>query len=197
MPSFCPSMLIPGLLLSLWASCQVQEFLLMFAMGFREAQRQRVRRKGLIIPPPWDSSWLGGLDLLLVQAHGHLPPALTGQCSSWGKTRERAAKQVSAFPLHLLPKVVLSLREEHTLCSLSLALGAPDAAGQQAEQPHLAHGLPEPERNHSAVLGIYELSAPQRGNTRQGWMNGGCSAAPAHPAQSACLPSARFLLSSL
>lgn len=58
--------------------------------------------------------------------------------------------------------------EEHTLHSFWLALDAPDAAGQQADQQYLAHGLPKLERNHSTVLGIYELSAPQRESKKQG-----------------------------
>lgn len=58
--------------------------------------------------------------------------------------------------------------DQRTLHRFWLALDAPDAAGQQADQQYLAHGLPEPERNHSTVLGIYELSAPQRESKRQG-----------------------------
>lgn len=61
-----------------------------------------------------------------------------------------------------------AITEEHTLHSFWLPLDAPDAAGQQADQQYLAHGLPKPERNHSTALGIYELSAPQRESKRQG-----------------------------
>lgn len=59
-----------------------------------------------------------------------------------------------------------AVTEEHTLQSLWLALDTPDVAGQQADQQYLAHGLPKLERNHRAMLGIYELSAPQQ--ERQG-----------------------------
>ena len=61
-----------------------------------------------------------------------------------------------------------AITEDHTLHSFWLASDAPDAAGQQAHQQYLAHRLPKPERNHSTVLGIYELSAPQRESERQG-----------------------------
>lgn len=43
---------------------------------------------------------------------------------------------------------------EHTLLSSWLALDAPDAAGQQAHRQRLAQGLPKPERNRTAVLGM-------------------------------------------
>lgn len=49
-----------------------------------------------------------------------------------------------------------------------MALDATDAAGQQADLPYLALGVPELEKNCSVVRGIYDLSALQRGNRRHG-----------------------------
>lgn len=60
-----------------------------------------------------------------------------------------------------------------------LASGAPDAAGQQADQHSLAHELPKAERNRSAVLGICELSAPQQEGKRRGWMEAAERGSPA------------------
>lgn len=61
-----------------------------------------------------------------------------------------------------------AITEEHMLQILWLALDTPDVAGQQADQQYLAHGPPKLEKNHRAMLGIYELSAPQQERKRQG-----------------------------